>query len=316
MNVEELNQEDIFQLVDLMQQCDDVLSEAHSNWNDIFMNEGFAPIKAAMIFWARISQNLLIPDYTCTEDIPAIIREDIEIYDFIEDVPEYLMQGFDIATPSKQCLEKIGISMMITEFNYQMIEDFIEDAEKRAKESKNLLSEQEIEVEGKSLMMEQIFSEFSVQFPEFAQDFINYVEEIDFYATEIVILRSERIGRWMKNQELLYTCLPKKLFDATIFLIKAVFSPLYVCFLETCMQELGKEEYWGVYTLGYVESDGEEVYELHKRPYGTVAVTLLGKVLTIAEELVPEILIPKENDTEESRRKIKIGGCVREKTNE
>ena len=298
MKVEELTQEDILQFVDLMQQCDDALSEAHGNWNDIFMKEGFAPIKAAMIFWARISQNLLISDYTCTEDMPTIIKEDIEIYDFIEDVPEYLMQGFDIATPSKQCLEKIGISMMITEFNYQMMEDFIEDAEKRVRKSKNLLSQQELEVEGKNLMMEQIFSELSVQFPEFVQDFIKYAEEIELYATEIVILRSKRIGRWIKNKELLSTCLPKKLFDATIFLIKAIFSPLYVCFLETCMQELGKEEYWGVYTLGYVESDGEEVYELHKRPYGTIAVHLLGRSLTIAEELVPEILILKKDEKE------------------
>ena len=49
---------------------------------------------------------------------------------------------------------------------------------------------------------------------------------------------------------------------------------------------------------GSVLIDGEEVYELHKRPYGTVAVTLLGKVLTIAEELVPEILILKKDEKE------------------
>ena len=294
----ELNQADIFRLVDVMKMCDDKLSYLFSYMSDAcFRPEDFALVKGAVIFWCRVYEQFGIPYGSAMKFIPKLYPEDFVNDAGVErgacdDICDYIFSGYEIALPELSFLEGAGITASWSQLKPDTITAFKEQVEHDARESEEVLDREAVNTRVFEILKQQVFPLFCDDSTNHISSFIHDIEKTEFCAENIMSLRSKRVGRFMSNKNALQLVLPKRMVDAVSFLVDAVFDPIYVQdddLKYVWLNEAG--EYCGLYCMGYSELYVENcIYSAYMRPYADIAIVLLDRLLADAESLAPDIL--------------------------
>lgn len=296
--VTELNQADIFRLVDVMGKCDEKLSYLFSYMSDAcFRPEDFALVKGAVIFWCRVYEQLGIPFGSSMRFIPVLYPEDF-INDAgvdrgaCDDICDYLFSGYDIALPDISFLEGAGITASWSQLGPDIITACEEQVEYDARESGEVLDRETVNKRVFETLKRQVFPLFCDDSTNHISSFIRDIVKTEFCAESIMSLRSKRVGCFMSNKDALQSVLPKRMVDAVSFLVDAVFDPIYVQDSDlqyVWLNEAG--EYCGLYCMGYSEYYVENcIYSSYMRPYADIAIVLLDRLLKDVESLAPDIL--------------------------
>lgn len=305
MKLEEISSEDIYRLVSIMERCDEVMYEAHSRWDDVFTVDGFCIIKSALFFWNRIAKELEISTGKLDEmpvydenEVNSDESNDDSIVDFIYSSNQY----FDVTS---NLLEKLGVSVDYTELTPGMLNEAIEDAAEEALAiNGEPLDRIAADAAGRQLLKEVQLTQINRCFPDEVDGMISFVEENGCYAEGMTCFYSKRIGRLYEHMELLKGKLPERLLKSIVKLTAFIFNPLYLRYPALNSKGMNAEgEYCCVFSTGYIDQTGEEIHEVHMRPYLNVAAALLHRLLTEAEGLAPEILLADKTDTEIENKK-------------
>lgn len=291
MGIYDITREDALKLLELMQRCDDAFYEVADRWSDVFEPDVFAVIKASILFWSRVEQELGLAKNHPLK-MPVLNTSKITGDDVDDEITDYIYSESSYADPSSEILYKVGISMDFSELYPGALEQFIEDAKEAAAEEGSQLSDEAAREMGEELLAKTVLPELYTHLPDITKDLISFVENWQFCAEDITFYSSERVGRFVKNKMLLENRLPKETYQAVMVLVNVVFEPLYFYFPDLTASVLGlRGEYCGLCTCGYFEYEGETITPFHKRPYAELAVALLDRFLSEAEQLAPDILL-------------------------
>jgi len=244
----------------------------------------------------RVSQELGLSSNNMRLKLPSLKEfiSDDEDSEYVsgDDIWEYLVSNTSYGDPSFNILSKAGIEMDFFTLEPDTLERFIEASREAAAENgiDNVAMNAGIDLLGQT-----VFGDVYTHFPKSIENIILFIEENRFFADDITYFSSARVGRFIKNQEILKEYLSIDLWNGIQFLIASVFEPLYIRFVDLDVLGLNsKGEYCSLCTCGYFEESDETVLQVHKRPYAELAVALLDRFLSEAEQLAADILLVAE----------------------